>query len=166
MRKKSSLVFFEKLWYQIYEVIKMNSMKRDFLLDCMFENARSNADRIGLFQRIYIRGERVILSNVNGNFDITYGTDSDKTDCSVRTMIECTYVTAEELETAARVLCRFPEGSQLVFSHSLSEEECYTKLSPYGIKIFEYVNISAVARAMGDDNEHAEERYYCLAVKN
>ncbi len=144
----------------------MISLKRKLLLELMFENARANADGIGFLQHIIMRGGKVTVRNIHGTYDVSDSLGKTEViDIGTRTMIECSYITPGELKLLAQILAKFPEGSQLVFSHSFSREECYTILSAYGVKIFEHVNLDAVAKKFGDEVVEKENCYYCLAVK-
>lgn len=144
----------------------MIKMERDALLNFMYENASENADGIGFLQRLDLRGGKALLKNVYGEYNIeSRFTEGDEIDFSVKTIIECGELSLQGLQLMAMLLSKFPEGSQLVFCHGKSEKHCQEILSPYGIKIYENVNINAVAENFTGEAVKDGKCYYCVAVK-
>lgn len=140
----------------------MLNTKRDFLTEMMFRNASENAGRMGFKQRFTVKGESISATYADGSCGTP---DAEKTDFSLKTMLECGLIPEDALREAARIISAFPEGSQLVFTHSFDERSCYEILSPYGMKIFEHVNMNAVAKHFGEEAEEGDNCFFCLAVK-
>lgn len=141
-------------------------MKRELVKRLMYENAEKNADSMGFTQHIKLSKARCMVRNIYGTYDIDGESQSEKViDYSTKTMLSCGTLTADELERLGELLSIFPEGSQAVFCHSLGEAVCQRILSAYGIRIYEHINLDAVAKQFGAEPEDKERLYYCLAVK-
>lgn len=121
------------------------------------ENAKENAVKCGAGQIVDIRTDGVFVKASEGE---NYTREKTLFDfCLVSSDF-----TMPMLIRMFESVCRFPEGSTLIFTHSLERKEIEYIASEKGFRVYEHFSVSKVTEEMFGEKS-GENLNYCAAVK-